>query len=147
MRPPDPPGRPRAGVATATGDPAARGVGIIGAAFGLAFFLGFLLLAVQILYSLHATSVLTHAGYDAARRLARTGDVAEATARFEAVVGSERAAISFEARGGTGFTDADTIVVHVRRHAPGLLPAGLTGILPFQQVERTLVVRNERFVE
>jgi hypothetical protein len=115
--------------------------------FGLGIFLAFLLLAVQLLYSLHATSVLTSAGYDAGRHLARTGDPELAAQRFESATGGYDATIDFELEGGTTLGEADTVIVTIRGTNPTLIPDKLAGPLPFVEVERTLRIRNERLVE
>ncbi len=123
-----------------------RGVGIFSSVFGLLFFLTFLLFAVQIVYSLYATSVISAAAYDAGRQLARTGDPLIAEARFADTVGTYDASAVFSFEGGTSFGDAETIVVSVMGANPTLLPDRFAGPLPFATVHRTIRIRNERFV-
>jgi hypothetical protein len=122
------------------------GVGIFSSVFGLLFFLTFLLFAVQIVYSLYATSVISAAAYDAGRQLARTGDPLIAEARFADTVGSYHASAAFSFEGGTNFGDAETIVVSVTGANPTLLPDRFAEPLPFATVHRTIRIRNEKFV-
>lgn len=130
-------------------DPAARdrGAGIISSLFGLMIFLVFLLFATQLLFSLYATSVITNAAYDAGRQVAQTGDTAVGNARFEGAVGSYEADVAFSFEGGTGFADADVIIVTVTGENPTLLPDRFAQPLPFANVERTIRIRNEKFIE
>jgi type IV secretory pathway TrbF-like protein len=55
-----------------------RGSGVVSATWGLVFFLGFLLLAVQVATDLYWQSQVRLVAFDAARRAAEAGD-AEAT--------------------------------------------------------------------
>jgi hypothetical protein len=123
-----------------------RGVGIFSSVFGLIFFLVFLLFAVQLMYSLYATTVISGAGYDAGRQLARTGDTDLAEDRFAAVIGGYDATVTFDFEGGTSFTDADTIVVNVTGSNPTLLPDRFARPLPFANVDRTIRIRNEKLI-
>ena len=47
-----------------------RGAGLVSAVAGVVAFLAFLFFAVQLLYNLYATSVVTATAYDAARERA-----------------------------------------------------------------------------
>lgn len=124
-----------------------RGAGVFSSAFGLLMFLVFLLFAVQVLFSLYATSVVTGAGYDAGRHLARTGDAAGAAQRFDQTIGDYDAAVRFSFEGGTGLADADVIVVTITGENPTVLPDRFARTLPFGTVDRTLRITNETFVE
>lgn len=124
-----------------------RGAGIISSLFGLMIFLVFLLFATQLLFSLYATSVISNAAYDAGRQVARTGDTAIGQARFDGAVGSYDASVTFGHEGGTGFNDADVILVTVTGRNPTLLPDRFAEPLPFATVNRTVRVRNEKFIE
>lgn len=120
----------------------ARGAGVLSSAFGLLFFLLFLLGAVQLLYSLYVSSVVTDAAYSAARHVAGhivdDGPAAEARARarFDQAVGALEASLVIT-------YDGDDVVVRVQASPPGLLPPGLGEALPYRHIDRTIRVRIE----
>ena len=118
-----------------------RGAGIFSAVFGLSFFLVFLLLAVQFMWSLYATSVVTAAAYDAGRMAARTGSPDAGVARFEQAIGSYDASASISVPDAEG-----SVVVTVTGENPSLLPERLARTLPFATIERTVEIRNEVYV-
>jgi hypothetical protein len=126
--------------ATSTGE---RGAGLFASAFGLVMFLAFLMLAVQVLVSLYATSVVTSAAYDAGRYAARTGDTGGAQARFARAVGGAdvRASITVLA----GSNGPDQVVVTVTGEAPTFLAGRFAADLPFGTIDRTIRVRGESF--
>jgi hypothetical protein len=107
-----------------------------------------LLFAVQVLYNLYATSVVTAAAYDAARVVAGAaarGDGPagehEGRARFRALVGGyARKHVDLVDFGES--TD-DVVVLHVRAHNPNLLPVPVRAA--FGTVDRRVRVRVERF--
>ena len=63
-----------------------RGSGVVSSLAGVAAFLAFLLLAVHVIVGLYATSVVTDAAADAARRVAGTALTTDPTAAAEAQV-------------------------------------------------------------
>lgn len=109
--------------------------------FGLLFFLVFMLLAIQVLWSLYATSVVTSAAYDAGRLAARTGDVGAAEARFQRSIGSYDAEVAITVPAAEG-----TVVVVVNGENPSILPDRFARTLPFGSISRTIEIRNEVFV-
>ncbi len=119
-----------------------RGAGIFSSVFGLMFFLVFLLLATQLMWSLYATSVVTSAAYDAGRAVARSGDAGAAEARFESSIGSYNADVSISAPPGEG-----VVTVVVTGANPSLLPDRFARSLPFGVIERTIEIRNEVFID
>ncbi len=108
-------------------------------------FLGLLLLAVQVLVGLYATSVVTAATYDAARVMAGTDQgesaagraLAERSARAQLGRSGERAAFRWD-------NDADTVRLHVQAPRPTLLPRSLATTVGLGDIERTVHVRVER---
>lgn len=118
-----------------------RGTGLFSSVFGLMFFLIFMLFAVQILWSLYATTVVTAAGYDAGRTAARTGSAAAGEARFRNTVGSYDAAVAISVPNGEG-----TVIVTITGENPTLLPDRFAHVLPFTTIERTIEIRNEVYV-
>ncbi len=121
---------------------AQRGAGIFSSVFGLMFFLTFMLLAVQVLWSLYATSVVTSAAYDAGRTAARSGDAGAGQARFAQAIGGYDADIAIAVPSGEG-----TVVVTVSGENPSLLPERFATALPFASIDRTIEIRREVFVE
>lgn len=119
----------------------ARGVGILSSVFGLMFFLVFMLLAVQVMWSLYATSVVTGAAYDAGRVAARTGDPAAGQARFENTIGEYDADVAITMPAGPG-----VVTVVITGENPTVLPDRFARVLPFGTINRTVEVRNEVFV-
>jgi hypothetical protein len=108
-----------------------------------------MMFAVQVLYNLYATSVVTAAAFDAARVVAggaATGDrrdaEADGRARFRALVG-RYAARHVETLDFGESTD-DVIVLHVRARNPSLLP-GRPAAAAFGTIDRRIRVRVERF--
>jgi hypothetical protein len=116
------------------------GVGLVGSLAGVTAFLVLLLFAVHLVLNLYATSVVTAAAFDAARVVAGAdGDeaAAERQAR-ELLDGYAPDELSFEWRTGPDVVELRVVA----RHPTSLLPAG---IVPFQEVDRTVRVRVERF--
>ncbi len=120
-----------------------RGSGHIGAVFGIAVFLGFLLVATQVLVHLSATSNVTAAAFDAARRAAADGGggCASAPARARSTLGSYGArpdvAVSCSVEG-------DAIRVTVRGPSPaGGLARPFVRLTSAETIERSATVHRE----
>ena len=113
----------------------------MGTFVGVLVFLTLLLVAVQVLVRLYATSELTSAAFDAADAVATSADgpaaVPAAQAAAVARLGSFGAA-------HTRFTwrevDAAAVVLEVRADPPGFLHLPGLGA-----IDRTVTVRTERF--
>lgn len=118
-----------------------RGVGPISSLFGLLIFLGFLLLSVQVLTHLYATSALSAAAYDAARLVAGydgvSTDAAEQHARR--LLGDYGEEVRFEWSPSTD----DQVVLRVRAPTPAPLIHGLAATVGRETIERTVHVRVE----
>jgi hypothetical protein len=125
------------------------GTGLIGTSAAVGAFLLFLLFAVQVTLTLHATSVVTAAGYDAARIVAARqvdhhDEVALAAAerraagRFATLLG--RAAAGADLHWIVG---AESVELHVTVAAPHVLPSIVGGPTGIDQIDRTFVVRIE----
>jgi len=136
---PAPSGRPPR---AAAGDE--RGSGPLSAWFGFVVFLSLLFVAVQILFNLYTTSVVTSVSYDAARRVAAArGDpavVSSAEAGARDALGHYAPQVSFE-----WSIDADVVALRVRAHNPSVLLPATSGPLAFADIDRTVRVRVERF--
>lgn len=117
------------------------GSGPISAVFGVAIFLGFLLFATQTLVHLYATSTVTTAAFDAARRGAAEGGggCADAAARVRALLGDygQRAAVACD-------QGPDQVQVTVTAPSPANLLAGFGTGLGLSDIERTAAVRVEQ---
>jgi len=126
-----------------------RGAGTIGTAAGFLVFLLLMFAAVQILFNLYATSMVTAAAHDAARDVAgfrasddRCGATIEAQQEFTARLGDY---------GDAGYarlqwtcTDPDIVRVRVVASHPSILPSRLAGLLSLSELDRTIEVRIER---
>jgi len=121
-------------------DESERGAGLFSSAFGVLFFLVFLLFAMQLLWGMYATTVVTAAAYDAGRTSARTGDPDAGAARFARSVGGYDATVAIA-------VGDETVVVTVTGENPLLLPDRFARTLPFGTIERRLEIRREQFVD
>jgi hypothetical protein len=119
-----------------------RGTGLFGSVFGLMIFLVFMLLAVQVLWSLYATSMVTGAAYDAGRAAARNGSAEAGMARFEHTVGGYDADVEISVPAGQG-----AVTVVITGQNPTMLPDRFARVLPFGTIDRTIEIRNEVFVD
>ncbi len=129
-----------------------RGAGLVATIGAVAAFLAFLFLAVQLLFGLHAASVVTATGYDAARVVA-SGDVAHDD---PAAVRRARAEAEAAARASLGRfgphverfdwsgSDPDTVRLRVRARNPRFA-FGLDRAVGLDLIDRTIEVRVERF--
>ncbi len=121
-----------------------RGGGVLSAWFGLVVFFVLLLFAVQVLFNLYATSVVTSVSYDAARRVAAArGDptaVEHAETEARAALGTYADRVTF-----TWGVDGDLVMLHVRARNPSFLLPPAAGPLAFGDIDRTVRVRVERF--
>lgn len=107
-------------------------------------FLVFLLLAVQVLVGLWATSAVTGAAVDAARRVAGEAAADRPAARAEAEQEARRALGRFAAQ--VRFTwemTADEVVLRVEARQLRFVPS-LLGGLGAGQIDRTVRLRLER---
>jgi hypothetical protein len=122
-----------------------RGGGPISMWIGFSVFLVLLLFAVQVLFNLYATSVLTAVSFDAARRVAGGGGgpavIAAAEDQARAELGRYGTRVTFD----WSATDADEIVLHVEASNPHVLLPVLAGPAAFDHIDRTIRVRVERF--
>jgi hypothetical protein len=121
------------------------GTGLIGASAGVTVFLVLMLLAVQVLFNLYATSAVTAAAYDAARIAAGfDGDPAgrwAAENHVRQVLGRYAEAADVEVQ---MTPQPDDVVLTVTASNPGFLPVALRRPLAFDTIERTVRVRIER---
>jgi hypothetical protein len=130
---------------TTTSSPASeRGAGLIGAIAGVTVFLALLTVAVQVIFNLYTTSVVTSATYDAARQVAldRTqppspGELLAAEAHARELIGNLDAEFDWD------LTDPDVVRLHVVADAPSFLLGIVEGAVGLDEVDRTVVVRIE----
>ena len=125
-----------------------RGAGLVGTSAGFLVFMLMMLAAVQILFNLYATSIVTAAAHDAARDVAgfdaaadRCGAVAAAEASFVRSLGEYGTA----GHATLQWTCNNPNVVRVRvvaRH-PSILPARLGGLASLTNLDRTIEIRTE----
>jgi hypothetical protein len=122
------------------------GSGPISTVFGVAIFLGFLLLATQTLVHLYASSTVSSAVFDAARRGAAEGGggCATAVARARSLLGEygqrPEARLLCDPSG-------ESLRLTFRGPTPANLIFGFGQTVGRDGIERTATVRFERFVE
>jgi hypothetical protein len=115
---------------------------VVGTLVGFLIFMVLLLLGVQTLVHLYATSALTAAANEAAQQVATGGGAASEVPAAEAAA---RAGLGSFGAERTQFdwieVDDDQVVLRVTAMSPGFLP--LSGSL--QHISRTVTMRTERF--
>jgi Flp pilus assembly protein TadG len=114
-----------------------RGSGVVSSLAGVAAFLAFLLLAVHVILGLYATSLVSDAAADAARRVAGTSLTTDPTATAEAQVRKALGRLGEGASVRVTIGD-DSVGVTVRVARPGFTRAFGEGV-----IERTVRVRRE----
>lgn len=122
---------------------------MLSTSFGILFFLGFLFFAVQLLFNLYATSVITSTTYDAARSVATSGhqptqlDCEAAIARALQNLGRYASRVQFVC--DPAIADPDVVKVSVHAVNPRFLGPAIDSLVGFDVIDRTAVVRVERF--
>lgn len=125
-----------------------RGAGLVSTSAGLLVFMLLMLAAVQILFNLYATSMVTAAAHDAARQVAgldaaadRCGAAARAEAEFLRSLGDYGAA--GHATLHWTCTDPDVVRLRVVARHPSVLPERLGPLNSLASLDRTIEVRVE----
>lgn len=125
-----------------------RGSGLLGALAALLVFLLLLFAAVQVLFSLHADSMVTSAGFEAARVVAgfdraseRCRAVPAGEQRFREALGRFGAASSV--RLDWTCDDPGEVRLAVAAEYPTVLPPFLRGLTGLGRLDRTIAVRVE----
>lgn len=122
-----------------------RGGGPISIWIGFSVFLGMLLFAVQVLFNLYAASVVTAVSYDAARRVASsegsTSYRVEAEAQARQSLGRYGDRVVFDWSGSS----AEEVVLRVHAENPSFLLPMMAGPVAFDELDRTIRIRVERF--
>ena len=125
-----------------------RGTGAISTALSVTVFLLLMLAAVQILFDLHATSMVTAAATDAATEVAGYDAFDRRCAAADVAAAGFRATLGDYARRGTASIDIDcddpnVVRARVIADHPSILPHRLRGLLGLGHVDRTIEVRVE----
>ncbi len=122
-----------------------RGGGPISVWIGFLVFLVMLLFAVQVLFNLYATSVVTTVSFDAARRVAGSdggqGLIAEAEDHARQALGRYASRVTFD----WSATGPEEVVLRVQSDNPSFLLPVLARPVAFDHIDRTIRVRVERF--
>ena len=126
-----------------------RGAAMVGTTAGVLVFLLLLFAAVQILFNLYATSMVTSAAHEAARHVAgyasatdRCAAVGDAEAGFVDALGEYgNATLTWDCAG------PDVVSVRIVAEHPTVLPARMAGLVDLARMDRTIVVRIEEFRE
>lgn len=125
-----------------------RGTGLIATAAGVLVFLLFVLFAVQLLFSLYASSTITAVAHDAAARAATSPDDDLAAIELEARrrlgrVG-DLATFTWSAEDLDGDGAPDSIALRVVASPPRLVPSSIGDGVGLGEIERTATARIER---
>src|SRR4051794_37853132 len=125
------------------------GTGLVSSIAGVVVFLAFLFFAVQLLYNLYATSVVTATAYDAARDVASRdvdhtdpASVRAAEHRAERELRGRLGRYAERVRMDWSASDGSTVRLHVVAVNPDLLFHS-AGLLGFDEINRTVTVRVE----
>ena len=118
------------------------GSGPVSATFGVAVFLGFLLLAVQVTAHLFATSAVTAAAFDGARLVAGEAAVTHeaAEAHVASILGDYGGRVSLDWSAST----ADEVVLRVEGPTPAALIRSVGSLAGLDRIDRTVRVRREQ---
>ncbi|HEX2384908.1 MAG TPA: hypothetical protein VHI95_19845, partial [Acidimicrobiales bacterium] len=103
--------------------------------------------AVQLLFNLYATSVVTSAAYDAARVVATAPTQPATQQELDAAVDHARSLLGKYRDRATfewDLSDSDVIRLHVHAVNPRVLAPPLDHLVGFDVIDRTVVVRVER---
>jgi Flp pilus assembly protein TadG len=125
-----------------------RGAGLLSTSFGILFFLGFLFFAVQLLFNLYATSVVTSVTYDAARSVATSGhpatqaDMDSAITRAKEQLGNYASRVEFQ---WDVSSNPDVVKLRVIATNPRFLGPAIDAFVGFDEIDRTVEVRVEQF--
>lgn len=112
---------------------------------GFSVFLVMLLFAVQVLFNLYATSVVTAVSYDAARRVAGSDGGADYEAQAQAQAVQELGRYADRVTFDWGASTADEVVLHVQAQNPHVLLPFLAGPAALDHIDRTIRIRVEHF--
>lgn len=120
------------------------GAGIISSVLGVFVFLLLMLFAVQVLYGLYATSVVTAVTYDAAKAVAGSdgGDAARAEAERRAT--DQLGRYGDDVRFVWARSGEDAVRLEVTARRPSFLPRELVGDSFLGDIVRTVRVRREK---
>ena len=125
-----------------------RGSGLFGTVMGFTVFMLLLVAAVQVLFNLYATTVVTSAAFDAARQVAgydravdRCGATAEAESELRSRLGRylDRGAITL----AWTCDDPESVRVAFEAAHPSILPEPLRGLGGLGRPRRVVEVRTE----
>jgi hypothetical protein len=128
-----------------------RGVGMVPTAAGFLVFLVFLLLAVQVLYGLYATTTVRGALNDAASRAANgvagESDLARLADDAERSLGpmGERTTILLRLEDDDADGVPDVVVGSALANPPRFVPPPLGGVAGLDDIDLSVRVRIERF--
>ena len=125
-----------------------RGAGLLSTAAGVVVFLVFLLFAVQLLFGLYASSMVTAVANDAASRAASADApplaIIEADARDSLGEVGSTATFEWDVDDADGDGAPDTVVLEVVTRPPRFVPPSIGGSIGLDEVRRTVRVRAEQ---
>jgi len=126
-----------------------RGAGLIGTSTGFLVFLLLLFAAVQILFNLYATTMVTSAAHEAATRVAGFDASGDRCAAIPAAEAAFVEALGQYGRDGNATlswncTDPDRVIVIITADHPTVLPNAVAGIFGLSRLRKTIEIRTER---
>ena len=125
-----------------------RGAGLLSTAAGVVVFLVFLLFAVQLLFGLYASSMVTAVANDAASRAASADApplaIIEADARDSLGEVGSTATFEWDVDDADGDGAPETVVLEVVTRPPRFVPPSIGGSIGLDEVRRTVRVRAEQ---
>lgn len=128
-----------------------RGAGLISSAAGILVFILFLVFAVQLLFSLYASSTVTAVAHDAAARAAsvpeRDWDLIGGEVRGHLGRMGDEADITWGTEDADGDGGVDTVALRIVVVPPRLVPRSLGDGVGLGAIDRTARARLERPVE
>lgn len=120
------------------------GAGLLSTSVGVLVFLVLMLLAVQVVFALYATSTLTAAAWDAARIASGSDAASSATGQAAAEAHLRWVLGDYADRVETEWAShPEDVVLRVRAQHPSFLPRPLRRAMGIEVVERTVRVRRE----
>ncbi len=125
-----------------------RGAGLLGTSFGFLVFLLLMFAAVQIMFNLYATTMVTSAAHEAAMTVAGFDAAADRCASVPAAEAAFAASLGEYGRAGNAVlawncVDPDRVTVVVTADHPNILPPAVAGIFGLSHLRKTISVRTE----
>lgn len=125
-----------------------RGAGLLSTSFGFLVFLLLMFAAVQIMFNLYATTMVTSAAHDAAMKVAGYDASSDRCAAVPAAEASFVESLGEYGQAGHASLewnclDPDRVVVVITADHPTVLPPAVAGIFGLSHLRKTISIRTE----